>query len=160
MDNSFPLIWRNDNPAGAWCCWRRRRSRGSSTSRPRRGSGPRTRPTWATINRNTPSLLPRYLHSPTASCRSHTHTHAHKTQGPILHPAQLTFYTDACIVAGLHPARSGLLPPQARVGKLGNDLAHPGAVQQKEEACSGANVPWCYFAVLEYNLPQTRKNLV
>ena len=29
-----------------------------------------------------------------------------QTLGPILHPAQLTFYTDACIVASLHPAQS------------------------------------------------------
>ena len=29
-----------------------------------------------------------------------------QTEGPILHPAQLTFYTDACVVASLHPAQS------------------------------------------------------
>ena len=34
---------------------------------------------------------------------------------------------------------------------LGNNFALPGAVQQKEEACSGANVHWCYFAVSENN---------
>ena len=49
------------------------------------------------------------------------------------------------------PAHSGLFPPQTHVGKLGNELALPGAGQRKEEACSGANVPWCYFAVPENN---------
>ena len=73
------------------------------------------------------------------------------TVGPILHPAQFSFYTDACVVASLQLARSGLFPPQARVAKLGNDLAPRGAVCKKEEACSGANVPWCYFAVSENN---------
>ena len=53
--------------------------------------------------------------------------------GPISHPAQLTLYIDARIIPG----------------KLGNELALPGAVQRKEEACSGANVPRCYSAVSE-----------
>ena len=44
-----------------------------------------------------------------------------------------------------------LFPPLPRVSKLGNDLAPKGAVRRKEEACSGANVPWCYFAVSENN---------
>ena len=35
-----------------------------------------------------------------------------KTKGPILHPAQLTFYTDAGIFASLHPAQSRFPPPQ------------------------------------------------
>ena len=38
--------------------------------------------------------------------------------GPILHPAQLTFYTDACIVANLQLAQSVLFPPPPRVAKL------------------------------------------
>ena len=68
------------------------------------------------------------------------------TLGPILHPAQFTVYTDACVVASLQLAQSVLFPPAPLVGKLGNDL---GAVRPKEEACSGASVPWCYFAVSE-----------
>ena len=71
--------------------------------------------------------------------------------GPILHPAQLTLYTDACIIPILRPTHSGLFPPQTHVGKLGNELALPGAVKRKEEACSSANVLWCYFAVSENN---------
>ena len=58
------------------------------------------------------------------------------------------------------PAHSGLFPPQTHVGKLGNTLALPGAVQRKEEACSGANVPSCYFAGLENNSATDRKKLV
>ena len=58
--------------------------------------------------------------------------------GPILHPAQLTFYTDAWVVASLQLAQSVPFPPPPRVGKLGNDLAPQGAVR-------------CYFAVSEYN---------
>ena len=73
-------------------------------------------------------------------------THKH-TWGPILHPAQFTFYSGACVVASLQPAQRVLFPPPPHVGKLGNDLAPQGAVRRKEEACSGANVPWCYFAV-------------
>ena len=68
-----------------------------------------------------------------------------------MHPVQLTFYTDACVVASLQLAWSVLFPPLPRVGRLGNDLAFQGAVPRKEDACSGATVPWCYFAVLEYN---------
>ena len=44
--------------------------------------------------------------------------------------------------------RAFLFPPAPCVGKLGNDLAPQGAVWLKE-VCSGANVPWCYFAVSE-----------
>ena len=68
-----------------------------------------------------------------------------------MHPAQLTFYTDGYVVASLQLAQSVLFPPPPRIGKLGNDLAPQGAVQRKEEACSGANVPFCYFAVSENN---------
>jgi hypothetical protein len=50
---------------------------------------------------------------------------------------------------GGYLASGVLLPPTPRVGKLGNDLAPQGAVRRMEEACSGANVPWCYFAVSE-----------
>ena len=31
--------------------------------------------------------------------------------GPILHPAQMTFYNNACIVASLHPVQSSKLTP-------------------------------------------------
>ena len=62
-----------------------------------------------------------------------------------MHPAQFTVYTDACVVASLQLAQSVLFPPAPRVGKLGND------VRRKEEECSGANVPWCYFSVSENN---------
>jgi hypothetical protein len=42
-------------------------------------------------------------------------------------------------------------PPLPCACKLGNDLSPQGVVRRKEEACSGANVPWCYFAVSENN---------
>ena len=69
--------------------------------------------------------------------------------GPILYPAQLTFYTDAWVAASWQLVKSVLFPPHAC--KLGNDLALQGAVWRKEEACSGAHVPRCYFAVSENN---------
>ena len=69
--------------------------------------------------------------------------------GSILHQAQLTLYTGACIIPILHSAHIGIFPPQTHVLKLGNEFALPGAVQRKEEACSGANVHWCCFAVSE-----------
>ena len=71
--------------------------------------------------------------------------------GSILHSAQLPLYTGACTNPILHSAHIGVFPPQTHVLKLGNDFALPGAVQRKEEACSGANVPCCYFAVSENN---------
>ena len=49
-------------------------------------------------------------------------------KGPILHPAQFTFYTDTCFVASLHPAKDDFPPQQTRATTLA-----PG------EACSGAN---------------------
>jgi hypothetical protein len=52
----------------------------------------------------------------------------------ILHPAQLTFYTGACVVASLQLAQSVLFPPPPRACKSGNDLAPQGAVRRKEEA--------------------------
>ena len=36
------------------------------------------------------------------------------TKGPILRSAQITFYTDACIVASLHPAQSWFSPGATR----------------------------------------------
>ena len=45
--------------------------------------------------------------------------------------------------------QSVIFPPAPRVSKLGNDLAPQGAVWRKGEASSGANVPWCYFAISE-----------
>ena len=71
--------------------------------------------------------------------------------GHILHPSQLTFYTDAFVIASLQLARSVLHPQQAGIAKLGNALAPQGVVQRKKEACSGVNVPWCYFKVSENN---------
>ena len=38
--------------------------------------------------------------------------------GPILHPAQLTFYTDACILASFHPAQSWFSPAATRPSKF------------------------------------------
>ena len=73
---------------------------------------------------------------------------AHINLGPYLASGAIYFFTGACVVASLQLAQSVLFPPAPRVGKLGNDLAPQGAVvRRKEEACSGANVPWCYFAV-------------
>ena len=53
-----------------------------------------------------------------------------------MHPAQLTSYTDACVVASLQLAHSVLFPPPPRVSKLGNDLA-PGGGSAK-----GGGVFW------------------
>ena len=39
-----------------------------------------------------------------------------------MYPAQLTFYTDACVIAGLQLAQSVIFPPPLRIVKLGNDL--------------------------------------
>ena len=66
-----------------------------------------------------------------------------------MYPAQFTFYTDACVVAGLQLAQSVLFPPPLCVVKLGNDLAPQEVVRRNEAACSGANIPWCYFVVSE-----------
>ena len=38
--------------------------------------------------------------------------------GPILHPAQLTFYTNACILASFHPAQSWFSPAATRPPKF------------------------------------------
>ena len=69
--------------------------------------------------------------------------------GPCLASGAIDYLTGACVVASLQLAQSVLFPPAPRVGKLGIDLAHQEAVRRKEEACSGANVPRCYFAVSE-----------
>ena len=45
----------------------------------------------------------------------------------------------------------GIFPTPTHVLKLGNEFALQGVDQRKEEACSGANVPWCYLAVSEKN---------
>ena len=71
--------------------------------------------------------------------------------GPYLASGAIDLITGACVVATLQLAQSVLFPPATRVGKLGNDLAPQGAVRRKEEACSAANVPWCYFVVSENN---------
>jgi hypothetical protein len=69
---------------------------------------------------------------------------------PYLASGAIDLITGAsCVVASLQLAQSVLFPPAPRVGKLGNDVAPQGAVRRKEEPCSGANLPWCYFAVSE-----------
>ena len=65
-------------------------------------------------------------------------------RGPYLAHSAIDIVHDACIIPILQPTHSGLFPPQTHVGKLANTLAPPGAVQRKEEACSGANV-FCRF---------------
>ncbi|XDV15186.1 hypothetical protein PO909_015316, partial [Leuciscus waleckii] len=80
--------------------------------------------------------------------------------GPILHPAQVTLYTDACIIPILHPRKADFSLHRSTSHKLGNTLALPGAVQRKEEACSGANVPSCYFAGLENNCATNQEKIV
>ena len=74
---------------------------------------------------------------------------SHSHRGPYLASGAIDLITGACVVASLQLAQSVLFPPAPRVGKLGNDLAPKGAVRRKEEACSGTNVPWCYFDVSE-----------
>ena len=68
---------------------------------------------------------------------------------PYLVSGAFDLITGACVVASGQLAQSVLFSPAPRVGKLGNDLAPQGAVRRKQEVCSGANVPWCYFAVSE-----------
>jgi len=59
---------------------------------------------------------------------------------PILHPAQMTLYTDVFIIPSYFaPVQSGLFPPQTHVGKLGNELALPGWVGAKRRCF--ANIP-------------------
>ena len=72
--------------------------------------------------------------------------------GPYLASGAIDLITSACVAASLQLPQSVLFPPAPRVGKLGNDLAPQGAVRRKEEACSGANVPWSYLAVSETTL--------
>ena len=69
--------------------------------------------------------------------------------GPYLASGAIDLITGACVVASLQLAQGVLFPPAPRAGKLGNDLVPQGAARRKEEACSGANVPWCYLAVSE-----------
>ena len=82
-----------------------------------------------------------------SSLFKHTQTQRHTHLGPYLASGAIDLITGACVVASLQLAQSVRFPPAPRVGKLGNDLAPQGAARRKEEACSGANVPWCYFAV-------------
>ena len=79
-----------------------------------------------------------------------------QTEGPILHPAQLTFYTDACVVASLHPAQSWFPPAAQAIASGATALAHGEACLQKAEACSGADDTWCYFSDLKYAPLQLR----
>ena len=72
-------------------------------------------------------------------------------QGPYLAPSTIDFVHRRLYHSYFAPDAQRTCSPQTHVGKLGNELALPGAVQRKEEACSGANVPWCYFAVSENN---------
>ena len=67
--------------------------------------------------------------------------------GPYLASGAIDLITCAGVVASLQLVQSVLFPPAPHVGKLGNDLVPQGAVRRKEEACSGANVPCCYFDV-------------
>ena len=57
--------------------------------------------------------------------------------GPYLASGVIDLITGACVVA--------------------IDLAPQGAVRRKEEACSGGNVPWCYFAVSETTCATTQE---
>ena len=77
--------------------------------------------------------------------------------GPILHPAQLTFYTDAWVVASLQLAQSFLFPPLPRACKLGNDLVPKGAVRRKEVA---QTFPGAILQFQKTIASQTRKYLV
>ena len=72
-----------------------------------------------------------------------------RTGGPILHPVQLTFSLAHVSLLVCNWRIASFFPPGPHVGKLGNDLAPQGAVRRKEEECSSANVPCCYFAVSE-----------
>ena len=72
-----------------------------------------------------------------------------KHKGPYRASGAIDLITGACVVANLQLAQSVLFPPAPRPEKLGNDLVPQGAARRKEEVCSGANVPWCYFDVSE-----------
>jgi hypothetical protein len=91
------------------------------------------------------ALLDTFTHVYVFTQKVFTHSHME----PYLVSGAFDLITGACVVASLQLAQSVLFPPAPRIGKLGNDLAPQGAVRRKEEACSGANVPWCYFAVSE-----------
>lgn len=67
--------------------------------------------------------------------------------GPYLAPSAIDFVHRRMCHSYFAPAQSALFPPQKHVAKLVNELALPGRFSAKKEACSGANNPWCYFAV-------------
>ena len=81
------------------------------------------------------------------------------SMGPNLHPAQYTFYTDACVVAGLQLGQSILFPPPPRVGKLGNDLAQ-GWFGERRRCVLSQMFPGAIFQFQKTIPPQTRKYLV
>lgn len=70
-----------------------------------------------------------------------------KDNGPYLAPSAIDFVHRRMCHSYFAPAQSALFPPQKHVAKLVNELALPGRFSAKKEACSGANNPWCYFAV-------------
>ena len=70
-----------------------------------------------------------------------------KDLGPYLAPSAIDFVHRRMCHSYFAPAQSALFPPQKHVAKLVNELALPGRFSAKKEACSGANNPWCYFAV-------------
>ena len=75
------------------------------------------------------------------------------TQGTILHPAQFTFYIDACIVASLNLAQSWFSP-------AANSFHYTCALRgvlAKAELCSGANDTWCYFCDRKINFATDQK---
>ena len=65
--------------------------------------------------------------------------------GPILHPAQLTLsVTQVSFLACTRRKADFSLH-----GRTSKWPCAPGGGSAKKEACSGANVPWCYLAVSE-----------
>ena len=80
--------------------------------------------------------------------------------GSILHPAQMTLFTDAFIIPILHSRKAGFFPPQTHVGKLGNNLALPGRIGAKRRRVSAQTIPGAILHFQETIAPLTRKNLV
>ena len=66
-------------------------------------------------------------------------------KGPILHPAQLTLsVTQVSFLACTRRKADFSLH-----GRTSDLPCAPGGSSARKEACSGANVPWCYLAVSE-----------
>ncbi len=83
-----------------------------------------------------------------------------RTMGSILHPAQMTLYTNACLIPILHARKAGFFPQKTHVGKLGNELALPGRIGAKGRRVSAQTFPSAILHFQKTIAPLTRKKLV